>query len=400
MKLHLDLHAGISGDMFLAACLDLGLPHKGLKKALKSLGLPKWVLKAVQEVRGGMAGTRLDIEVPKETEHRRVKEIHALIEASGLSEGVKGRAKGIFTLLALVEGQVHGIDPEAVHFHEVGAADAILDICGAAYAIETLGIREVTASPLCAGRGEVDCDHGVMPVPVPAVAEMVRRFNVPLIANPPEGEWATPTGVAILCHLDPAFGAIELGSIDRIGVGLGGREIPGRANGLRLLLSEMVEVEEEPVEEIYRDEAMVLTANIDDMNPEWYGPLWAQLFDAGALDVSLAPLTMKKNRPGSRLEVIAPPPKEEEIARLILRETSSLGVRARRERRWVQARQSRVVETPWGPVRIKRGAGGVWGPEHDDLADLAEQRGVPLARALHDLYPCLPEEDGEGDYEP
>ncbi|WP_085441650.1 nickel pincer cofactor biosynthesis protein LarC [Magnetofaba australis] len=380
MKWHLDLDAGIAGNMFLGACLDLGLDRAALESALASLNLPGWRFTVEEARRGGLRGTHLDVEHDEGHVHRHLPDIERIIDESALSDAVKTRAKDIFAILAEAEGAVHGIAAHKVHFHEVGAVDAIIDICGAAYAFEALGVADVTASKLMAGSGHVRCAHGRMPVPVPAVAQMLARHGIPLAMADSDdlGELATPTGVAILAHLRADYGVRRLERVDAIGVGLGGREVPGRANGLRILAQYAEHFTDDSMAQ--REEVTVLSAHIDDMNPEWYGPLWSLLPEAGALDVALLPMTMKKGRPGVRLEVVCTPDKARELAQLILTHSTTLGVREQSMTRWAAPRSGERVESPWGALGIKRFGSRV-SIEHDDLARIAVQQGWPLPQA-------------------
>ncbi|MBF0285236.1 MAG: nickel pincer cofactor biosynthesis protein LarC [Magnetococcales bacterium] len=388
-KLHLDLSSGIAGDMFLAACLDLGVEREELIRALAGLNLPPWSLETQREQRGGMSGLRLTVAFPHEHAHRRLPEILERIDGAGFPPLARDRAGAMFRTLAEAEGAVHGLAPEEVHFHEVGAVDALVDICGAAWALWRLGVEEATASALAVGSGVVRCDHGVMPVPAPATAEILRRFGVPILSAAGEGELATPTGAAILVNTVSAFGVMTLERIDRVGVGLGRRELADRANALRILAEEKRGVVPRAVEEgIDRERVAVLSTHVDDMNPEWYGPLWEVLFQAGALDVALIPLTMKKGRPAVRLEVVASEERAEPLARLILAHTTTLGVRLERMERLALHRERRTVETPWGALRVVL-AGGSPRLEHDDLAALARRQGWSLPHAAMQVQPFL-----------
>ncbi len=393
MNIYLDAGSGIAGNMFLAACLDLGLDQQELTSALQTIDLSPWSFEVTQQRRGGIAGLHVAVVIEEEKKHRHLPHIQALIEASGLPEPVRERARDIFQILAEAEGTVHGIDADRVHFHEVGAVDAIIDICAAAYAVWRLGISRVTASPIPTGSGSVVCQHGIMPVPVPAVVEICRRHRVPLRPDPLEMEWVTPTGAAILANLTDHFGTMELHRIDRIGNGLGSREVQGRANVLRILAEDAVDSVVEEITDTSanpprRERVSVLSSHVDDMNPEWYGPLWEQLFQAAALDVALIPMTMKKGRPGVRIEVVCKPEDGERLATLILRHSSALGVRLATMERLVLPRRMRSVQTPWGVLNCKD-AGGVWRPEHADLADMAQKQGWSLPEAQQRITPFL-----------
>ena len=385
MKIHLDTDSGIAGNMFLAACLDLGLPQDALEAALATLNLSGWSLEIKRERRGGICGLHLEVVVPPEKKHRHLPQVLAIIDESGLSDPVKKNASAIFRILAEAEGAVHGIDPQRVHFHEVGAVDAIIDICGSAFAAWHLGFTEVTATAVPVGTGTVQCQHGRMSIPVPAVAQIFSRYRVPIKPDPVEMELVTPTGAAILVHLVDRFCPPPLTRIDRMGYGLGTRELPGRGNAVRLL----AQIEKNNGSTaIYKEPIAVLSSHLDDMNPEWYGPLWQQLFAAGALDVALIPMTMKKGRPGIRLEVVAPPDRQEQLAQLILKQTTTLGVRVAFMDRYVQPRTEQTLETPWGELHIKL-AGEMAYPEHESLVQLAQRQGWSLPEAQRRIAPLL-----------
>ncbi|MBF0439144.1 MAG: nickel pincer cofactor biosynthesis protein LarC [Magnetococcales bacterium] len=388
MNIHLDLHSGIAGDMFMAACLDLGLDQGKLEQALATIELPGWSLKVTREKRGGMAGVYAEViedSLSHHHDHHHLDEILHQIDASGLPDPVKDRAKAIFTLLAEAEGKVHGLLPNQVHFHEVGAVDAIVDICAAAFAHWSLGMVEISASPVVLGTGSVHCQHGQMPVPVPAVAEIVRRYKIPINHDAVEGEMVTPTGAAILANMVTRFGPSRLEAIHAIGVGLGSREVVGRANALRILAQRDHETMQEKTQ---KEWIGVLTTHIDDMNPEWYGLLWERLFEAGALDVAMMPITMKKGRPATRLEVMVPDGQEQKFGEMILTETSAIGVRMDRVERLVLPRTLCCVETPWGSLQAKR-SGEKLKVEYQDLAELARRQNWSLYETSRRIQPYL-----------
>lgn len=385
MQIHIDPLSGISGDMFLAACLDLGLEQQPLLAALQSIPLPEWSLAAKTQRRGGLAGLHITFATQPEHKHRHLSDIFRLIDHSGLEAAVKTLAKKIFETLAIAEGKVHGIASDKIHFHEVGAVDAILDICGAAFAIHHLNFTQVTASPVPVGQGTVNCDHGQMPIPVPAVAELFRSHNVPIRPDPTPMELVTPTGAAILVNLVESFDVAKLTRIDRVGIGLGSREIPGRANMLRILAQES---RESSTTGYIQDQIIKLSSNLDDMNPEWYPPLIAQLFDAGALDVAMLPITMKHGRPGVCLEVLAIPSKQQELVELLLKNSTTLGVRLELVTRLTLARKMVAITTPWGTIAAKR-AGDILRIEHRDLLRIAQENSWSLPQAQQQLYPYL-----------
>ncbi|MBF0435713.1 MAG: nickel pincer cofactor biosynthesis protein LarC [Magnetococcales bacterium] len=386
MRIHLDPVSGIAGDMFVAACLDLGLNRDELTQALGTLKLPPWQLEVTQQRRMGLVGTHVAFKVPHEHHHRHLPDILNIIQQSALPPAVQHNASRVFTLLAEAEGKVHGIDANAVHFHEVGAMDAILDVCAAAFAVWRLNISTLSASPPPVGSGTVRCAHGIMPVPVPAVAEMFRQHRLPLQPGQeePSGELVTPTGAAILIHFCKRFGACHLPRIDAIGLGLGTRDIPNRCNGLRILAHK----EDPSGDPVQLDRIAILSTHIDDMNPEWYGLLWDQLFQAGALDVAISPVTMKKGRPGVRLEIISPETIAPSLARLVLNHTTTLGVRIQPCDRITLPRNSQTRSTPWGELRIKR-AGHHVKPEYDDLVAMATTMNWSLPETQARIAPYL-----------
>ncbi|MBF0175738.1 MAG: nickel pincer cofactor biosynthesis protein LarC [Magnetococcales bacterium] len=391
MKWHVQLDAGISGDMFLGACLDLGVDREAMIHALRGLALPAWTLAAEVARRGGMRGIRVDVQVPDEHHHRHLAEILTLIRGAGFTTAVAQRAEAIFTILAEAEGAVHGLPPEEVHFHEVGGMDALLDICGAAWAIEHLGVTGVSTGPLQCGSGSVRCQHGVMPVPAPAVVAIVQKYRIPLQPEHVTGETATPTGTAILAHLVHSLAAAGgLTRIDRTGTGLGQRELPERANALRILaeVPAAAAIPGKTDMDPFQEQVAVLSAHVDDMNPEWYGMLWEKLFEAGALDVGLIPMTMKKGRPAVRIEVVVQPAAADALAHLMLQQSTTLGVRIQTMQRWVWRRNKRLVSTPWGPLGLVE-AGGVRRVEYDDLANIARLQEWSVAEAYDKLLPFL-----------
>ncbi|ABK44293.1 protein of unknown function DUF111 [Magnetococcus marinus MC-1] len=378
MDIYLDLSAGIAGDMFVAACIDLGADQQALVQALQTLQLPPWQMQLQETTRGGLRGKHLRFDYPPEHHHRHLSSLFKIIEQSQLSPAVQRRAQRIFTLLAQAEAHVHGVGIEQVHFHEVGAVDAILDICAAAWCLEHLDIEKCYASPLAVGSGRVGCAHGTMAVPVPAVAYMLQQHDIPLrpVEGMDEGELATPTGVAILAHLAPHYGANPLSRFDRQGAGLGSRECVGRANRLTLFA-----MQQRAAQGLVQEAVTVLVAHIDDMDPQWQGPLFDAVLQAGGLDLSITPTMMKKGRMGARLELLCHPPQSQALAQLLLNQTTTLGVRQESAQRWVLPREVVHYATPWGALRVKWAA-GVPRLEHDDLLSIAQQQdwGLPMAQ--------------------
>lgn len=389
---YVDCFSGISGDMFLAALIDAGLPLETLRAELAKLALPEAFTLDVSETRkGSLRACLLRVDVPHLHEHahdhhhehdhehahahqRSWREIRTLIQASPLDEGVKQTSLTIFSRLAVAEGRVHGIPAEEVHFHEVGAVDSIVDTVGAAIGLRLLGIERLYASALPMGSGTVESQHGLLPLPAPATLELLAEAKAPTVPSSARVELVTPTGAAILAAL-ATFEQPPM-SVSGRGVGAGQRDLPW-PNILRLIVGEGAGQSGGHV---------ALETNIDDMNPQLFAPVMERLFAAGALDVYLAPIYMKKNRPGTLLGVIARAQDEAALARLLLEETTTLGVRVHPVARYEAGRESRTVETEFGPLQVKLklldGRVMQATPEYEDCLRSAQAQGVPLARVL------------------
>jgi len=385
--LHFNCTSGISGDMTLGALVDLGAPAREIEQGLKGLAIGPFALRAEPVRRQGIMGVKVHVEVEEDAHaHRRLEDIVRLVEAAGLPSRAAERSKRAWRLLAEAEAHVHGSTPEAIHFHEAGAKDAILDVAGSMFALELLGIESVSVSTLTVGSGMIQCNHGRMPVPTPATAELLHG----LAQTPGEvvAEMVTPTGAAILRALlaeRETSGPLSTGALitRRIGYGAGDRVFEGRANFLRVLLCDAPAASSPPELPVERQTVLLLETEIDDMSPEWAGYLMDKLLADGALDVQFSPVQMKKNRPALRLRVVADPARERVLAERILRETSTFGLRRQTVERWCLARRIERVETPLGPVAVKV---GLWGetpikasPEYEDCRALAERTGRPLA---------------------
>jgi uncharacterized protein (TIGR00299 family) protein len=370
---YLDAFSGISGDMTVGALLDAGAPAEGVLEALR--GLDTGARYAVEKtVRRGITASkfRVDIEdAPKK--HRHLAHILKMIDAAPLAARAKSNSSAVFERLGQAEAQVHGVAIEKVHFHEVGAADSIADIVGACIALDLLGVEEVHVSAINVGSGTVETEHGTLPVPAPATARLLT--GMPVYARGPAMELTTPTGAAIAATLGKSFGPLPAMRIASIGHGAGDRDFPQQANVLRALIGERVSVPEATV-------ISVMEANIDDSSPQVLGYALDRLMQAGALDVSLSPIQMKKNRPGSLLQVIARPEDQERLAQVIFAETSTLGLRIYPAERRVQERRMVQIETPWGKVHGKVSAQGMFAPEYEDCREIAERTGTPLAQVM------------------
>lgn len=385
--IYFDCFSGISGDMALGALLDAGLSLEALRDELRKLDVSGWAIDAERTVRGYLAGTHARIHAPEQPVHRRLADVRAIIEASRLAEEVKQRSLQIFTLLATAEGQVHGIDAAAVHFHEVGALDAILDVVGVVAGLALLGIAQVYASPLPLGSGWVRAAHGVLPVPAPVVLHLLAAIGAPTLPDDQEGELVTPTGAALLAGL-ATFRRPSM-RLTRVGYGFGTRQSE-RPNALRVWVGITGEEPSSPAgmgtERAPSASAplspVLLETNIDDQPAEQLGYVVEQLFALGALDAWLTPVLMKKARPGIVLAALVPSDLEAPAVTLIMQETTTLGVRRRIVERYVCEREIVSVATPLGIVRVKRKrwAGRDLGaaPEYEDCARLARAHGLPL----------------------
>jgi len=356
--------------MALAALLDLGLPREKLMGELAKLGLKNYSLEIFRGSRHGISAVGVEVKVgPQEEHHRHFSDIREMIETSALESGVKERSLAIFQCLAEAEAKVHGQKVEEVHFHEVGAVDSIVDIVGTAVGIVHFNPARILSSELPMGRGFVQCQHGRLPLPAPATLEILKGY--PIWNVDFEGELVTPTGAAIVVALSSGVGSFSAIKVKQIGYGLGKKEFPDRPNILRLILSEEVEA-------FLSDRVVILEANIDDMNPEFYDYLMERLFARGALDVAFSPLQMKKNRPGTLLRVIAEQQDEEALSEIILRESTTLGLRHYTAGRRKLPREVSEVETRYGKVRVKISGEMHFQPEYEDCKRIALEKGVPL----------------------
>lgn len=370
---YFDCHAGVSGDMILGALVDAGLQVEVLQGELDKLGLEGVVLQDGKVKRHGIAATKIDVVAEEGHHHRRLQDVLGIIDAADVSRGAKRQARAIFRRLAEAEAEVHGISVDRVHFHEVGAADAIADIAGAVIGLEQLGVERVYASRLRFGMGTTRSAHGVLPVPVPAVVALCR--DVPAERTEIPYELVTPTGAAILTTLAEQIGAVPPPfRTRRIGYGAGSRDMDQIPNLLRLEIGESES-------SLQTDTLTLIETNIDDMSPEIYGFLIDRLFTEGARDAYLTPVIMKKGRPGVVLSVLADPDRTQSFTDLVFRETTTLGIRIRRVERQTISRRREVVETAFGPVAVKVASYGGrtrLAPEFEDCARIASEQDVPI----------------------
>ncbi|HEX5483674.1 MAG TPA: nickel pincer cofactor biosynthesis protein LarC [Terriglobia bacterium] len=380
---YLDGSSGISGDMFLAALLDAGLPEESLLAELQKIPAGTYEFKTSRVMRSGLAANRVEIVIPAKQPERHLHHIESLINQSTLSQTVKEKSLAVFRRLAEVEGKLHGKPPGSVHFHEVGAVDAILDITGACVGLELLGILELYCSPLNVGSGRVQAAHGTLPVPAPATAELLK--GIPVYSTGVEGELVTPTGAALVSTLAVGFGPMPPLKVESIGYGAGAQDFHGHPNITRLLVGERTQA---PAAQpsTADDVVSVIRANIDDMNPQLFGYLAERAFAAGALDVTSSPVQMKKNRPGLEVTVLCAPEKTGALAQVLFEETTTLGVRIHEARRQVLQRETVEVETRYGRVHMKlaRRDGKLLNatPEYEDCRRIAEEKSVPLKEVM------------------
>jgi hypothetical protein len=369
---YLDAFSGISGDMLVGAFADAGADQQTIVQSLASLNTgASFEFEKVK--RAGIAATKFHVRVEPQHKHRHLSHIVKMIESAELSERVKHDAKAVFQKLAEAEAECHQTPLEKVHFHEVGAADSIADIVGACIALDQLGVTQLVCSAINVGSGTVETEHGTLPVPAPATARLLT--NAPVYSHGPTMELATPTGAAVVAALAEGFGIMPPMKIARTGYGAGSRDFPKQPNVLRVILGEPVAASEALT-------VSVIEANIDDINPQVLAYATERLLDAGALDVTLSPLVMKKGRPGNLLRVIATPETRESLARIIFAETTTLGIRLYNAERRVQSRTWVEVETRYGKVRVKVSGDGGCAPEYEDCRKLAAESGAALKDIL------------------
>src|SRR5262245_3632678 len=396
--LYLDCFAGASGDMLVGAMLDCGLDFALLRSELLKLGVEGYELSLKRVDRSGISAAKFDVHLTGEphsrehhhnhehshghnpqSHHRALSEIKRIISSSNLSDQVKQRAQTIFQRIGEAEAKIHNVPIETVHFHEVGAIDSIVDVVGACVAFDALKIGRIISSPLHVGSGTFQCAHGTYPVPGPATAELLK--GVPIYSKDVEGELVTPTGAAIISTLAESYGPTPALKIEKVGYGAGTRDYPKFPNALRAIIGEM-----EEDADLTPATVTVIEANIDDLNAQVFGYLMEKALAAGALDIFYTPVQMKKNRPGVLLTLLCDPTDRERMCDLIFRETTTLGVRYRNERREILTREFVTVETEYGPIRVKVSRardGRVMNasPEFEDCRVAAEKHHVGLRDA-------------------
>ena len=373
--LHIDAFSGVSGDMFLGALVDTGVPLQTLEKGLKALGIKGYRLREQQVIRNSLRATKVDVDIQKGfTKPLSLATIKKTLTNSRLPDTIRTQALQTFQLIAEAEGAVHGKSPGKVHFHEVGVIDSLVDIVGTLLGIAHLNVTTVSCSPINLGAGTIATAHGLLPVPAPAVAQMAQ--GIPVFSNGPTLELTTPTGMALIRSLSKNCKTLPPLTPQTTGYGAGTADPEGWPNVLRLFLGQ-----EESVSPITSERIIQLETNIDDMNPQLYDQMMTHLFDAGALDVTLTPTMMKRNRPGTIVSVVAWPKDLQVLTRILLSETTTLGVRVQDLKRAIVPRQVKTVRLPNGSIRIKiaeLGNGQVKiTPEYRDCAALAERTNQP-----------------------
>lgn len=373
-----DLIGGVSGDMFAAALLDLGLPLNKLKAELKKIPTLRFDLKLTTKIVHAVRARHFKVVSPEREPPRAWKEIRALIERSRLAPEVKKTGIDIFAGLARAEARIHGVAAEKVHFHEIGATDSIVDVMAVAIGMRELGIESFHFSRVPLGRGVIHSRHGPLPAPGPATLQLLK--GLPVFGVDVEGETVTPTGAAILRALGKTFGEQPSMIVEKIGYGAGQKQFPGRPNLFRLVLGETARA-------LRQEEMLVIETNIDDMNPQLYDHVMDRLFAAGARDVFLAPVQMKKNRPATLLTVICEPQLRDRMAEILFRETSTIGIRSHWVSRLILKRETKKIKTRFGEVAVKiveepdgrkRAT-----PEYDDLKRIALKKRLPV-KLIHD----------------
>lgn len=386
MIAYFDCFSGISGDMTLGALVDAGASFSSLKKSLSALPVKGYKLQYGRVKKAGFAAAKVDVIIAKSGnggELRKWSGVRYLIEESSLPAAIKKKGKEIFKRLFEAEAFVHGSRYDRVHLHELAAVDCIVDIMGSLICLDLLGIDKIYASAVNTGGGSVSTAHGVIPVPSPAAMRLLK--GVPVYSSVEGHELTTPTGAAIISTLASSFGPVPLMKVTAVGTGAGGLDLPDRPNILRVITGEVIS---ESLSEADNN-VMVIETNIDDMNPQLYEYVMEQLFRAGALDVFLSHIIMKKGRPGIKLSVLCQRDKAETLCDIIFRETTTIGVRYYPVARKTLKRGFRTVQTGYGPIRIKISDPGgpeeKCAPEYEECRRVAKARSVPLIKVIDDV---------------
>jgi len=377
---YFDCFSGISGDMALGALVDAGVSIDALRAELSKLNLSGYEITAEKVLRSGLSATKVHVRLDdKPQPARHLADIRKVIEASELSAPIKQKSISIFERLAEAEARVHGTTPDQVHFHEVGAVDAIVDIVGSVIGLEMLGITSIAGSAINLGSGSIKTAHGTLPVPAPATVELLK--GIPSHGSSVPFELTTPTGAVIISTLGSSFGPMPQMSVSQVGHGAGNKEIPGQPNVLRLMIGE-------PSATYDEDTSIIIETNIDDMNPQLYGHVIDKLMQQGAHDAYLTPIIMKKGRPAILLSVLTDGVKESAVLDTIFRETTSIGVRIQEVGRKKLSRVIEVINTVYGKIRVKVSKRGeeilTVTPEYEDCRKIAEEKQIPLKAVIEE----------------
>ncbi len=372
--LYFDLIGGASGDMILGALLDTGLSIDTLRNLLEALNLSEFTIQAEKVDKNGFSATKVDIHVKKQPPERHLDEIKTVIQNSSLSKSIQTRALLIFERIAETEAAIHNKTIDQVHLHELGGTDTIIDVVGTLLALDHLGISSVYASPVPLGKGFVEGAHGQIPLPSPATIALLKE--IPVYGKEIESELVTPTGAALLAELVDGFGPAPSMILENVGYGAGSRDLP-IPNLLRVLIGEISQSGKTTL-----DHLAILETNLDDLNPEIYPYVIESLFESGALDVTLTPIHMKKNRPGTKIQVLCEPVDVDAMRQILFRETTTLGIKQYFIERYALPRTIREIETPYGKVRVKIAELSPElkkiSPEYDDCRKLAIEKGIPI----------------------
>jgi pyridinium-3,5-bisthiocarboxylic acid mononucleotide nickel chelatase len=374
-----DASAGASGDMMLGALIGAGAPLAVVQAAVDALGVEPVRLTARAVTRAGLAATKVDVDVPSSDVTRTWADVRALLTAASLADGVRDRAAAVFERLARAEAAAHGVPEDDVHFHEVGALDSLADVVGSCAALEALGVSRAVCSPVALGSGTVRAAHGVIPVPVPAVLAVLSEAGAPVQSGAGVGEACTPTGAALLAATASGWGGLPAMRVTATGVGAGDRDPEGHPNVLRVVLGE-------PADDHGPGEAIVLEANVDDLDPRLWPAALSALLAAGASDAWLTPILMKKGRPAHTLSVLCAADRVDAVRRVVFRETSTIGLREHRVGKRALDREMRTVTVSGQPVRVKvallEGEPVNIAPEYEDVAAAAAALGRPVKAVL------------------
>ncbi|MCL2156012.1 MAG: nickel pincer cofactor biosynthesis protein LarC [Leptospirales bacterium] len=378
-KIYFDCFAGISGDMIIGAFLDAGFSFSFLEEELSKLNISGYNISHEKCTKNNISASKFSVNVTKDQGHRSLNEIIEIINKSELNDKVKYNAISIFKIIGNVEAKIHNTDIQSVHFHEIGALDSIIDICGAAICFHELGIEQVVSSALNTGSGTINTAHGILPVPAPATAEILK--GIPIYSDNTNAELTTPTGAAIIKHYCKNFSNLTNFKIESIGYGAGTKDL-SIPNILRIFIGDCTEVY------MTDDEVIEIETSVDDMNPEYFSYLFDLLTEDGALDISVIPAVMKKNRPGHIIKILTHKEKSDRIAEILFRETTTSGIRIRSVKRKTLERFFITVKTKYGDIRVKvhkmDKIPATISPEYEDCKRAAQEHKVPLKNVYNE----------------